>query len=75
MEVWVLEVFYTDTGDSVIFQVFENADVGMNLVNISFPNIIWTNKINYWSSNKVNGKIYYLSKFEVILDEMPTVKN
>ena len=76
MEVWVLEEYYPDEGISETLGVFENLDVGLNSVNIH-ENIIWNENEygTYWESNRVNDIIYHLKKFEVVLDEMPIIKD
>jgi hypothetical protein len=71
MEVWVLEAYYSEEGTSDTLGVYENSDVAMNQV----INVTWKQYDTYRESNKVNGIIYYVLKFEVILDEIPIVRN
>jgi hypothetical protein len=72
MEVWVLEEYIPDEGTSETLNVYENADVAINEVKRLHTDIIWTQfKDGSWASNKVDDIIYYLNKFEVILDEVP----
>jgi len=67
MEVYVLEKCHLRTGRSEVLGVFENADVGMNTV----KDVIWTDHINFWKTTAgSNGIIFYLYKFEVVLDEI-----
>jgi hypothetical protein len=79
MEVWVLEEYFPQERTSNTLNVFENADVAMNTVN-SHEDIIWfelkdEDTIYCYMSNLLSDIIYYLNKFEVVLDEMPIVKN
>ena len=71
MEVWVLEAYYSDEGNSETLDVYENPDVALNQV----KDIVWNQYDTYWRSNEVNGIIYYLQGFKVILDEVPIIRN
>jgi hypothetical protein len=71
MEVWVLEKYYSHEGFSDVLGVFENADVGMDTISNKIENIMWTEHILYWDTNKINDIVYTIQKFEVVLDEMP----
>ena len=75
MEVWVLEQYNPDDSTSDIQGVFENSDVGMNSVNKNHESFIWNEYETFCKSNKVDGSIYYLYKFEVLLDEVPIIKD
>jgi hypothetical protein len=72
MEVWVLEQYLSAEGTSETLNVYENVDVAINEVKRLHIDIIWAQiKDGSWASNQVDDVIYYINKFEVILDEVP----
>jgi len=75
MEVYVLEGYLPNEGTSDILGVYENPDVPMDQVQRLHPGILWTEYETYSVSDTIDAKIYYIQKHEVILDEIPIIRN
>ena len=71
MEVWVLEKYYPE-GNMDIINVFDNPEAAMYSIKLLHADIVWTKYTSYCVGSNVDDEIYYyLTKFQVILDEVP----